>query len=386
MIYLDNQATTACDPRVMQAMLPWFTHDFGNPHSAEHAMGQAAAAAVEAARHELALLLRADPRELVFTSGATEANNLAIKGAARHARRTGDPRLRVVTVATEHQCVLESVRDLAEEGFDPVLLPVGPDGRVDPGRLRDALATPTLLVSIMAVNNETGIVQDLAALAPIVRGAGALLHSDLAQAVGKMPLDVGALDLDLASISGHKFYGPKGIGALFVRRRPRVRLAPLFSGGGQERGLRSGTLPTPLVVGLGEAARIARLEQAEEAVRLRVLRDGLLGRLRALIPGIVVNGMLEHRIPGNLNLRFPHRTALAVMADAPELCLSTGSACSAADVAPSHVLSAMGLTRDEAARSLRLAIGRFTSPGELDQAAACLARAHAAASSAPVPA
>ena len=386
MIYLDNQATTACDPRVVQAMLPWFTRAFGNPHSAEHAMGQEAADAVERARHELALLLRADPRELVFTSGATESNNLAIKGAARHARRSGDGRRRVITLATEHQCVLESVRDLAEDGFEPVLLPVEPDGRLDPERLRHALSVPTLLVSIMAVNNETGIVQDLAALAPVVRAAGGLLHSDLAQAVGKLPLDVRALDLDLASISGHKFYGPKGVGALFVRRRPRVRLAPLFSGGGQERGLRSGTLPTPLVVGLGEAARLARLEQADESQRLGALRDRLLARLQALIPGIIVNGTLEHRIPGNLNLRLPGRTALAVMADAPELCLSTGSACQAAEVAPSHVLTAMGLTQAEAARSLRLAIGRFTSAGELDQAADCLARAHAMAPSVPVPA
>ncbi len=380
MIYLDNQATTPCDPRVAAAMLPWFTEFFGNPHSAEHAMGRAAAEAVEAARGELALLLGADPRTLVFTSGATEANNLAIKGAVRHARLMGDERRRVVTVATEHPCVLEAVRDLDAEGFEPVVLPVEADGRLDPDRLRAALAVPTLLASVMMVNNETGVIQDLPVLAPIVREAGALLHSDLAQAVGKLPLDMAALDLDLASVSGHKVYGPKGVGALFVRRRPRVRLQPLFSGGGQERGLRSGTLPTPLVVGLGEAARLARLEGMDEAIRMRALRDRLLHRLRALVPGIAVNGSLQHRVSGNLNLCFPDASALEIMSAAPELCLSTGSACSAADVAPSHVLTAMGLDRDAVARSLRLAIGRFTSADELDRAATLLAYAAGLAS------
>lgn len=380
MIYLDNQATTPCDPRVLEAMLPWFTRDFGNPHSAEHAMGQAAADAVEAARVSVAGLLWADPRELVFTSGATESNNLAIKGAARHARRMGDPRLRVVTLATEHPCVLESVRDLVDEGFDPVILPVRPDGRLDPTVLREALTVPTLLVSIMAVNNETGVIQDLAGLAPIVRAGGALLHSDLAQAAGKIALDVRSLDLDLASISGHKIYGPKGVGALFVRRRPRVRLTPLFSGGGQERSLRSGTLPTPLVVGLGVAASLAAAGLADESARLSALRDGLLQRLRDLIPGIEVNGSMTHRVAGNLNLRFPDRGGLEIMAAAPGLCLSTGSACSAADIEPSHVLTAMGLDRGQVGRSLRLAIGRFTSAAELDRAAGMLARAHGSGS------
>ncbi|NPD65570.1 cysteine desulfurase [Lichenicola cladoniae] len=387
MIYLDNQATTACDPRVLDVMLPWFTTSFGNPHSAEHAMGQQAADAVEQARRHLADLLRADPRELVFTSGATESNNLAIKGAARQAMRSGDPRRRVVTLATEHPCVLETVRDLAGEGFEPVVLPVEPDGRVDPDRLREALRVPTLLVSIMAVNNETGVIQDLSLLAPIVHAAGALLHSDLAQAVGKLPVDVRALDLDLASISGHKFYGPKGVGALFVRRRPRVRLVPLMSGGGQERGLRSGTLPAPLVVGLGEAARVAGVDLDSETARIAALRDQLLIRLQAVIPGILVNGSREHRIAGNLNLRFPGGDALAIMAAMPNLCVSTGSACSAADIESSHVLAAMGLSRDQAARSLRLGIGRFTSADELGQAADMLADAHALVHSGiPVPA
>ena len=376
MIYLDNQATTACDPRVLAAMLPLFSEQYGNAHSAEHAMGRDAEAAIEVARGEVAALLRADPREIVFTSGATEANNLAIKGAARHAAAGGDARRRLVTLATEHPCVLDSIRDLAAEGFEPVVLPVRPDGLLDPLVLQAALRAPTLLVSVMAVNNETGVIQDLAALSPMVRGAGALFHSDLAQAAGKIALDVSALGLDLASLSGHKVYGPKGVGALYVRRRPRVRLAPLFSGGGQERGLRSGTLPVPLVAGFGVACRIARAEQADDAVRLRALRDWLLQRLTEAMPGLVVNGSLQRRIAGNLNLRFPARDALEIIADAPELCLSTGSACASAELQPSHVLSAMGLSRAQAARSLRLAIGRFTSPAELDQAADILVRAH----------
>jgi len=379
MIYLDYQATTPCDPRVVAAMLPFFSEQFGNPHSAEHVLGLAAADAVEAARAEVAALLGAEAREIVFTSGATESNNLAIKGAARFAAAAGDARRRVVTLATEHRCVLESVADLRAEGFEPVVLPVRPDGLLDPGVLEEALAEPTLLVSIMAVNNETGVVQDLPALAPIVRRAGALLHSDLAQAAGRIPLDVRSLDLDLASLSAHKIYGPKGVGALFVRRRPRVRLAPLFSGGGQERGLRPGTLPAPLLVGFGEAARLARLEGAEEAARLLVLRNRLLGQLSEALPGLAVNGSLTRRVAANLNLRLPDLPAMLVMACAPDLAFSTGSACSSADVAPSHVLTAMGLSREDASRSLRLAIGRFTSAAELDRAAELLLRACRAA-------
>ena len=376
MIYLDNQATTACDPRVVETMLPLFAAQYGNAHSVEHAMGRDAEREIEIARAAVAGLLGATAREIVFTSGATEANNIAIKGAARHARAMGDPRRRLVTLATEHPCVLESVRDLAAEGFEPVILPVQADGRLDPDRLLEALRVPTLLVSVMAVNNETGVIQDLAGLAGPIHGAGALFHSDLAQAAGKIAIDIAAIGLDLASLSGHKFYAPKGVGALYIRRRPRVRLAPLFSGGGQERGLRSGTLPVPLVAGLGVACRIAALEQADEAVHLRALRDRLLERLMRAIPGLAVNGSLEHRVAGNLNLCFPARRAVEVMAAAPGLCLSTGSACASAEIEPSRVLRAMGLSREEVARSLRLAIGRFTSPAELDRAADLLVRAH----------
>jgi cysteine desulfurase len=379
-IYLDNQATTRCDPRVLAAMLPWFSESFGNPHSAEHVMGRAAEDAVEAARAHVAALIGAEPREIVLTSGATESNNLAIKGAARFAARMGNERRRVVTVATEHKCVLESVADLADEGFESIFLPVGADGLLDPESLRAALATPTLLVSVMAVNNETGVIQDIAALAALARGAGALFHTDAAQAAGKIPLDVAAQGIDLLSLSGHKLYGPKGVGALYVRRRPRVRLAPLFSGGGQERGLRSGTLPAPLVIGLGEACRLALAEMEADAARIAALRERLLARLTAALPGLAVNASRAHRIAGNLNLTFPAASAAELMRLAPDVCVSTGSACSSAAIEPSYVLRALGLSEAAAARTLRVGIGRFTSAAEIDTAADLLARAHAAAS------
>lgn len=376
-IYLDNQATTPCDPRVVAAMLPYFSEAFGNPHSVEHALGREAEAAVARARAEVAALIGATPREIVFTSGATESNNLAIKGAARFAARMENPRRRLITLATEHKCVLQATADLAEEGFEPVFLPVRPDGRLDPEALRMALATPTLLVSVMAANNETGVLQDITALAALAHQAGALFHTDAAQAVGKIPIDVTAQGIDLLSISGHKLYGPKGVGALYVRHRPRVRLAPLISGGGQERGLRSGTLPAPLIVGFGEACRLAGAEMAAEAERLAGLRERLLARLSDAIPGISVNGSREHRLAGNLNLAFPAARAGTLLADLPDLCLSTGSACSSAAVEPSYVLGAMGVPAEVAARSLRIGIGRFTSAAEIDLAAAMLIAAHA---------
>ena len=374
-VYLDNQATTQCDPRVVQAMLPWFTENFANPHSAEHAMGRAAEAAVEQARAEIATLIGAEPREIVLTSGATESNNIAIKGAARHARRVDDRRKRVITLVTEHKCVVESVADLAEDGFDPVFLPVRRDGTLDPERLADALSTPTLLVSVMLVNNDTGVIQDITAIAAQVKAAGALLHCDAAQACGKIPVDVAGIDL--LSISAHKLYGPKGVGALYVRRRPRARVAALFSGGNQERGLRSGTLATPLIVGFGEACRLARLEMADDTARITELRDNLLASLLRDIPGLQLNGSPTQRIAGNLNLTFPNRTAAELMADSPDLCVSTGSACSSAAVEPSYVLRAMGLSDAEASRSLRIGIGRFTSAADTQFAARAFAVSHA---------
>jgi cysteine desulfurase len=373
MIYLDHHATTPCDPAVLAAMWPWFAEHYANPHSTEHAAGRRAAAAVEAARAQVAALIGADAGEIVFTSGATEANNLAIKGAARFAGAAARPRL--ITAANEHKCVLESVRDLAREGFAPAILPVEPDGAIGPAVLAEALRVPTLLVSVMAAHNETGRLQDIAALARLAHAAGARVHSDIAQACGRVDVDVRAWDIDLASISAHKLYGPKGIGALFVRRHPRMRLAPLLSGGGQERGLRSGTLPTALIVGFGEACRLARQSLAEEQARIAGLRDRLLAGLRARIPGLRVNGPMAHRLPGNLSLQLPGLDAGAVIAACPGVAMSTGSACTSADVAPSHALLALGLSRDAARATLRLGIGRFTSAAEIDGAIRAIADA-----------
>ncbi len=375
-IYLDNHATTPVDPRVLAAMRPWWEENFANPASVEHAMGREAEEAVEAARAALADLIGAEGREIVLTSGATESNNLAIKGAARFAAQQGTDRRRIVTLATEHKCVLESVRDLAAEGFEPVLLPVRPDGLADPDALREAIDDRTLLVTVMAVNNEIGVVQDLAAIGTIAKEAGALFHTDAAQAAGRIPIDVEDIRADLLSLSGHKLYGPKGIGALYVRRRPRVRLAPLFSGGGQERGLRSGTLPAPLVVGLGEAARIAATEGILDSGRIAGQRDLFLATLRRAIPEIRLNGHPEQRVAGNLNLTFPGGVdAQALMQAAPEVCVSTGSACSSAAVEPSYVLRALGLPEAEARATLRIGIGRFTSPQDAERAATALAEA-----------
>ncbi|NHO32859.1 aminotransferase class V-fold PLP-dependent enzyme [Acetobacter fallax] len=372
-LYLDNAATTPCDPRVIEVMMPLFAEDFANPHSTTHAPGERAAKAVETARAGIAALIGADPREIIFTSGATEANNLAIKGAARYRARHGDGRKRIVTVATEHKCVLESVRDLASEGFDPVILPVDRNGRLNPDHLREAVSVPTALVSIMAANNETGVLHDLPVLSRIARDGGALLHSDLAQAAGKTALDVRALDLDLASVSAHKMYGPKGVGALFVRRRPRIRLEPLFSGGGQERGLRSGTLPAALIAGFGCAARIATRQGEADARHLAHLAEALCNSLHARQVAFSINAKDAPRLPGILSLRLPGVPPLALMEQVPELALSVGSACSSADLAPSYVLTAMGLSPEEAAESLRLSPGRFTTPASITRAADLIA-------------
>ena len=372
-IYLDNHATTPLDPRVLAAMRPWWEENFANPHSIEHAMGRAAEQAVEEARAHLAELLGAEAREIIFTSGATEANNIAIKGAARFAG-TGGP-VRIITLASEHKCVLESVRDLAAEGFEPVILPIRTDGLLELDALEEALRTPTLLVSVMAVNNETGVVQDLAAIGALVKAAGTLFHTDAAQAAGRIPLDVNDIQADLLSLSGHKMYGPKGVGALYVRRRPRVRLAPLFSGGGQERGLRSGTLPAPLLVGLGEAARIAAAEGVLDSGRITGQRQRLLDGLHAAIPGLRVNGTMQARVAGNLNLTFPGVESQALLAALPDLCLSTGSACSSAEIEPSYVLQAMGIAEAQARATLRIGLGRFTSPAEMDRTAALIGAA-----------
>jgi cysteine desulfurase len=378
-IYLDNQSSTPLDPRVLEAMLPYFTEHFGNPHSESHIYGHNAMAAIDSARGEVARLINADPREIVFTSGATEANNLALKGAAHFARAHspagGSLRDHLIVPTTEHKCVLESAAALQREGFAVTYLPVEPNGLVSLDRLAAAMTERTLLVSVMAAHNEIGVIQPLAEIGALCRNRGVLLHTDAAQAFGKIPIDVEAMRIDLMSISGHKIYGPQGIGALYIRRRPRVRLLPLIDGGGQERGLRSGTLPTPLCVGLGRAAALAGAEMAEEAPRLRLLRDRLYANLRRRVPDLQLNGDLEHRLPGSLNMSFPGATASALIEACPSVAMSTGSACTSASVEPSYVLRALGLSDDRANASIRLGLGRFNTAAEVDFAVDAIAAA-----------
>lgn len=371
-VYLDYQATTPMDPRAYAVMAPYFTEHFANPHSVEHAAGRAVAEATELARGQVAELMGADPREVIFTSGATEANNLAIKGAARFAREHKD-KDHVITLETEHKCVLESMKRLQSEGMRLTVLPVQEDGLLDLNRLEDALDDRTALVSVMAVNNEIGVIQPLAEIDRLCRAAGALFHSDAAQAAGKIALDVEEMQVDLLSLSGHKVYGPKGIGALYLRRRPRARVEPLMDGGGQERGLRSGTLPAPLVVGFGEACRLADEERVADEHRISALRKRLLDGLTARVSGIGINGSQEARVAGNLNLRVEGVDAQELLKAVPEISFSTGSACSSAAVEPSYVLRALGLSEAEARQCFRLALGRFTSEAEVDFAVEALA-------------
>ena len=365
-LYLDYQATTPMDPRVLEAMMPYFTEKFGNPHSRNHPHGWEAEAAVETARRQVAELIGADEREIVFTSGATESNNLAIAGVARFYK---DRRNHIVTVVTEHKCVLDTCRHLEGEGFALTYLPVKQDGLVDLAALDAAITDKTVLVSVMAVNNEIGVIQKLAEIGALCRRKGAFFHTDAAQAFGKIALDVEAMKIDLMSISGHKIYGPKGIGALFVRRKPRVRLQAMIHGGGQERGMRSGTLPTPLCVGLGEAAAIAGREMAAEAAKLTRLRDRFHDRIKARLTDVFLNGDLERRIPGNLNLSFAYVEGEGLMMGIKDLSVSSGSACTSASLEPSYVLRALGVEEELAHTSLRIGFGRFTTEAEVDYAA-----------------
>ncbi len=365
-LYLDYHATTPTDPRVVETMMPFFTERFGNPHSAQHGWGWDAEAAVETARAQVAALIGAEPREVIFTSGATEANNLAIKGAARFWKGR---KSRIVTCATEHKCVVESARAMEAEGCEVVWVPVGGDGLVDMAALDAAVTEDTIVVSIMAANNEIGVIQPVAEIGALCRERGAYFHTDAAQAAGKIPLDVQAMSIDLMSISGHKLYGPKGVGVLYVRRRPRARIEPLFSGGGQERTLRSGTLPTPLCVGLGAACAIAAEEMDAEAGRLRALRSRMMERLEADIEGMTLNGALEPRLPGNLNLSFAGVDGAALIEALAPIGVSSGSACTSAEVEPSYVLRAMGVPDELAAASIRVGLGRFTTDAEVDEAA-----------------
>ena len=369
-VYLDYQATTPTDPRVVEAMAPFFGDKFGNPHSRNHFYGWEAEEAVEKARRQIADLIGAEEREIVFTSGATESNNLGIKGVARFHKEN---RNHIVTVATEHKCVLEACAALEREGFGVTVLPVAADGLIDLDQLRNAVTDNTVLVSVMAVNNEIGVIQPVAEIGVLCREEGAFFHTDAAQAAGRIPLDVEAMTVDLMSLSGHKVYGPMGIGVLYVRRRPRVRLEAMIDGGGQERGLRSGTLPTPLCVGLGEAAAIAAREMEDEAARLLALRGRFLAAVMAAIPDTAVNGGMDSRIPGNLNLSFSGVQAEDLMAGLKDLAISSGSACTSASVEPSYVLKALGLGDEMASTSVRIGFGRFTTTEEVDFAAAILA-------------
>lgn len=364
-IYLDYQSTTPCDPRVLEVMLPYFTEEFGNPHSRSHAYGWRAEEAVEKARAQVARLINADSREVIFTSGATESNNLALKGVAHFYKAQKN---HIITCVTEHKCVLDSCRHLEQEGFKITYLPVQANGIIDLNILREAVTEQTVLVSIMAVNNEIGVIQPLAEIGKLCREKGIFFHTDAAQAVGKIPIDVQAMNIDLLSLSGHKIYGPKGIGALYVRRKPRIRLLALITGGGQERGMRSGTLSPPLCVGIGEACSIAREEMAAENIRLHALRNRFYKAILSELEEVYLNGDLEKRIPGNLNLSFAHVEGEGLMMGVKELAVSSGSACTSASLEPSYVLRALGVEAEMAHTSLRIGFGRFTTEEEVDEA------------------
>jgi cysteine desulfurase len=367
-IYLDYSATTPVDPRVADKMCQYLTLDgeFGNPASRSHQFGWHAEEAVEEARANVAALIGADPKEIVWTSGATESDNLAIKGVASFYGKKGR---HIVTCKTEHKAVLDTCRQLEREGFEVTYLDPEPNGLLDLGKLRAAIRPDTILVSVMHVNNEIGVIQDLAAIGKITRERGVLFHSDAAQSTGKVPIDVNAMNVDLLSMSAHKTYGPKGVGALYVRRKPRVRLEAQMHGGGHERGMRSGTLATHQCVGMGEAFRLAREEMATENERIRALRNRLLNTLKDM-PEVYVNGDLEHRVAHNLNMSFNFVEGESLIMALKDIAVSSGSACTSASLEPSYVLRALGRNDELAHSSIRFTIGRFTTQEEIDYAAA----------------
>ena len=367
-IYLDYAATTPVDPRVADAMLPWLHDHFGNPASRGHDWGLEAERRVEESRAQVAALIGADPSEIVWTSGATESNNLALKGAAHASRSRGR---HLVSVKTEHAAVLDTLRELERQGFEVTYLDVQEDGLLDLGAFRAALRGDTIVASVMAVNNEIGVIQDIAAIGAICRERGVVFHVDAAQATGKIAIDLATLEADLMSLTAHKTCGPKGIGALYVRRKPRVRLVPQMHGGGHERGLRSGTLPTHQIAGMGEAFRIARDEMAAENARIQTLQQRLLRGVQA-IDRILVNGSLEQRVPHNLNIAFDGVDAESLIVAMQGLALSSGSACNSTRREPSHVLRAIGRDARLAGASLRITIGRFTTARDVDDAIAAI--------------
>ncbi|MEP7061456.1 MAG: IscS subfamily cysteine desulfurase [Betaproteobacteria bacterium] len=361
-VYLDYSATTPVDPRVAEKMIPWLTSNFGNPASRSHAYGWDAEAAVEEARQNVAALVNCDPKELVWTSGATESINLALKGAAHFYKDKGK---HLVTVATEHKATLDTMRELEREGYEVTYLDVDDEGMVSLEVFRAALRLDTVLASVMFVNNEIGVVQDIAAMGEICRERGVIFHVDAAQATGKVPVDLSKLKVDLMSFSAHKTYGPKGVGALFVRRKPRVRIEAQMHGGGHERGMRSGTLPTHQIVGMGEAFRLAKLEMATESERIRMLRDRLWNGLSS-IEEVYINGDMNRRVPHNLNISFNFVEGESLIMAVKDIAVSSGSACTSASLEPSYVLRALGRSDELAHSSIRFTVGRFTTEAEID--------------------
>jgi len=368
-LYFDYQATTPVDPKVFKEMEPYFSEFFGNPHSRSHDYGWQAEEAVEVARSKIAELINASPSDIIFTSGATESNNLAIKGAAYFYK---DKKNHIITVQTEHKCVLDACRFLEKEGFEVTYLPVATNGILDLELLKNSIKENTLLVSVMGINNEIGVIQPLKEIGAICREKGVFFHTDCAQAFGKIALDVEEMNIDMMSISGHKIYASKGIGALYVRKKPRVRLVPLISGGGQERGMRSGTLPTPLIVGLGKAAEIAKNEMVAEQAKIKKLADKFWTSLSEAIPDIYMNGDFEKRYPGNLNISFAYIEGESLLMAIREIAVSSGSACTSASLEPSYVLRALGVDEEMAHTSIRFGLGRFTTEEEIDFAIALI--------------
>jgi cysteine desulfurase len=362
-IYMDNHATTQVDPRVVEAMLPYFTEVFGNAASRSHSFGWTAEKAVEVARDQVGALIGASGKEIVWTSGATESDNLAIKGAAEFNRDRGN---HIITVQTEHKAVLDTCKRLEKDGFDVTYLPVEQDGRVNPATLRAAMTDKTILVSIMLANNEIGCVNPIDELGAIVKERGALFHVDAVQGVGKIPFDVNAGRVDLASLSAHKMYGPKGIGALYVRRKPRVRITAQIDGGGHERGMRSGTLNVPSIVGFGKAAELCSTEMVSEGKRLLALRERLREGIQSQVTDTFVNGSMEHRLPGNLNISFAYVEGEAMLMGLKDVAVSSGSACTSASLEPSYVLRAVGVEEEMAHTSIRFGLGRFNTEEEVD--------------------
>ena len=364
-IFMDNHSTTPVDPRVLDTMLPFFTQHFGNAASRNHVFGWTAEAAVDNARAQVAALIGGDAKEIVFTSGATEAINLAIKGVATYYKKQGN---HIITVETEHKATLDTCKRLTREGCEVTVLTPDKDGLVSPEQVVAAMTDKTILVSIMMANNEIGVIQPIGAIVAAVkaRNPKTLVHSDIVQAAGKIPVDVEGLKLDLASISAHKMYGPKGIGALWVRRKPRVRIDPIIDGGGHERGMRSGTLPVPLIAGFGKAAEVAQHDMADEAIRLGKLRDRLLTGLKAGLDETYVNGSIEHRLPGNLNISFAFVEGESLLMALKDVAVSSGSACTSASLEPSYVLRALGIGDELAHTSIRFGIGRFNTEAEID--------------------